>query len=66
WGRVLGGYTDYRATYQYAWQFSSKHSGGANFVLCDGSVRFIKDSVDYVTVLMPLATPEGRETVGNY
>jgi prepilin-type processing-associated H-X9-DG protein len=46
---------------QYAWQFSSYHSGGANFVLCDGSVKFIRDSVDYVGVLMPLSTPEGGE-----
>ena len=48
---------------QYAWQFSSKHTGGANFVLCDGSVRFIRDGVDYVGVLMPLSTPEGGEVI---
>jgi len=51
---------------QYAWQFSSKHTGGANFVFLDGSVRFVRDSVDYVAVLMPLSTPEGGEVVGNY
>jgi prepilin-type N-terminal cleavage/methylation domain-containing protein/prepilin-type processing-associated H-X9-DG protein len=66
-GSTCGGYTDYRKTYQYAWQFSSKHTGGANFVFCDGSVKFLSNNVDYVTVLMPLATPEGGETVsGNY
>jgi prepilin-type processing-associated H-X9-DG protein len=48
---------------QYAWQFSSFHSGGANFVLCDGSVRFIRDGVDYVGVLMPLSTPEGGDII---
>jgi prepilin-type processing-associated H-X9-DG protein len=52
-------------TLQYAWQFGSKHSGGANFVMCDGSVRFIRDSIDYVTGFMPLATPEGGEIVVN-
>jgi len=55
------------AAYQtYAWQFGSIHSGGANFVFCDGSVHFLSNSIDYVSVLQCLATPEGGETPGSY
>src|SRR5262245_11831075 len=59
--RLINGNTDAAGNYQYAWQFSSKHAGGANFVFCDGSVRFVGDGIDYVGVLMPLSTPEGGE-----
>jgi len=65
-GRMVSGTTGTSGDQQYAWQFSSKHSGGANFVFCDGSVRFLSDSIDYVTVLQALATPEGGEVAGNY
>jgi len=54
--------TGSQSKFQYAWQFGSNHTGGANFVMCDGSVRFIRDSVDYVSVLQVLATPTGNET----
>jgi prepilin-type N-terminal cleavage/methylation domain-containing protein/prepilin-type processing-associated H-X9-DG protein len=35
WGRAMG--------------FKSRHSGGANFVMCDGSTHFINENIDYVT-----------------
>ncbi len=42
--------------------FGSPFPGGANFAFVDGSVRFIKDSVD-PKVLRAIATPDGGESV---
>jgi prepilin-type processing-associated H-X9-DG protein len=47
---------------QYAWQFGSWHSGGANFVFCDGSVKFLSEEIDYAT-FAALGTPQGGEVV---
>jgi prepilin-type N-terminal cleavage/methylation domain-containing protein/prepilin-type processing-associated H-X9-DG protein len=42
--------------------FGSHHKGGANFALCDGSVRFIRDSIAFST-FQSLATRAGSEKV---
>jgi prepilin-type N-terminal cleavage/methylation domain-containing protein len=42
--------------------WSSSHSRGMHFVLADGSVRFVSESVR-TDVLIALATRDGRETV---
>jgi prepilin-type N-terminal cleavage/methylation domain-containing protein/prepilin-type processing-associated H-X9-DG protein len=49
----------------YAWTFSSYHSGGANFVFCDGSVKFITNAIPYAT-FFALNTRAGGEVLGNY
>jgi prepilin-type N-terminal cleavage/methylation domain-containing protein/prepilin-type processing-associated H-X9-DG protein len=49
---------------QYAWGFGSRHPGGTNFVLCDGSVRFIADAVDYPTI-KALSTIAGNEVINS-
>jgi prepilin-type processing-associated H-X9-DG protein len=41
--------------------FGSQHPGGANFVMGDGTVRFVQDSVDPV-VYSAIASRNGRET----
>jgi prepilin-type processing-associated H-X9-DG protein len=46
----------------YAWVFSSRHAGGVNMGMCDGSVRFIKNSIS-VYPWWGLATIAGSEVI---
>ena len=43
--------------------FGSNHTGGANFVYTDGSVRFVSETTE-TTLLMYLSTRNGREPAG--
>lgn len=45
--------------------FKSKHPGGAQFVLCDGSVHFLTDSIDYTTY-QRLGCRRDREPVPDF
>lgn len=47
------------------YSFMSQHTGGGQFTLCDGSVRFISENID-LTVYRSLATIDGGETVGEF
>ena len=44
----------------------SNHAGGVNIALCDGSVRFVSDTVDLLAVWRPLFTRSGGEVVGEF
>jgi prepilin-type N-terminal cleavage/methylation domain-containing protein/prepilin-type processing-associated H-X9-DG protein len=43
----------------------SRHTGGVNVVLCDGSVRFVSDTIAWAT-WQALGTSRGNEVVGDY
>lgn len=44
----------------------SRHVGGVFVAMGDGSVRFMDETVDLVTVWQPLVTLAGKETVADY
>jgi prepilin-type N-terminal cleavage/methylation domain-containing protein/prepilin-type processing-associated H-X9-DG protein len=46
-------------------EFGSEHPGGANFVMFDGSVRFISDSINGVTYYA-LGTADGGEVIQDF
>ena len=48
----------------YAWGFGSYHTGTTNFLFCDGSVKGIRDGIDFTT-FRNLSTPDGGEVVDN-
>ncbi|MGZ0173215.1 MAG: H-X9-DG-CTERM domain-containing protein, partial [Planctomycetales bacterium] len=45
--------------------FSSGHAGGAHFLLCDGSSRFLNDTMDYST-FTKLAYIHDGELAGDF
>ena len=48
-----------------AYGFKSTHAGGCHFLLCDGSIRFISEDIDYLT-FQKLGDRHDGEVVGDY
>jgi len=51
YGQQLGAinfdYNNNATNQQYAWGYGSYHPGGAQFVMCDGAVKFISENIPY-------------------
>jgi prepilin-type processing-associated H-X9-DG protein len=45
--------------------FGSFHEGGAQFLLGDGSVRFVSENID-LRLYGALATRNGKESIGEF
>jgi prepilin-type processing-associated H-X9-DG protein len=45
-------------------EFASLHPGGANFLMTDGAVRFVSQTIDF-RVYQALSTIQGGEVVGD-
>jgi prepilin-type N-terminal cleavage/methylation domain-containing protein/prepilin-type processing-associated H-X9-DG protein len=60
-GVTIGGPVQTRYT-PYGWRSArSRHPGGVNFVLADGSLRFVNESIE-LTAWLALSTIQGGET----
>jgi len=49
-----------------SWGFKSRHSGGANFLFGDGSVHFLRDSIDMRTYQLLGCRNDGQPTGANF
>ncbi|WP_020472519.1 DUF1559 domain-containing protein [Zavarzinella formosa] len=47
------------------YSFRSRHTGGCNFLFCDGSVKFLRQTISMPTY-MALGSRNGGEVVGDY
>jgi prepilin-type processing-associated H-X9-DG protein len=45
-------------------EFASLHPGGANFLMADGSIHFVAQTIDF-RVYQALSTIQGAEVIGD-
>jgi len=64
-GKITNPSCTTQSNWNYSWGFRSQHPGGAQFLLGDGSARFIQETVNYATYQALGGRADGK-TVGDY
>jgi prepilin-type N-terminal cleavage/methylation domain-containing protein len=63
---AINDYTNSNNETHNAINMNSPHVGGTHILLCDGTVKFLNESVDRNRVQRPLSTRAGNTTPGNF
>lgn len=56
-------FSDEESTKKAVFAARSKHHGGVTVSMCDGSVHFVSDTVDLMSVWRPMTTSKGGESI---